>query len=360
MSRGGLAQVALREDKDFEVDERELTIFREVVTREHLEEMELTSLINSDPLLKDIKNTLGKVSDSVNDMVIFNGYCMTALETQRVRTNMFHQVRSLEEHTKKVIQDSGLHEIAAPILLARRMEVLGPTYARSMEDLPRNAIAGTTSHVIGTTFISDFIAEELGITDRQTRSDIGIGSMLHDVSKYLTVFRKLAEKKGPLTAEEDNIMKNHPVVSAELLALSGRNFSYPIIEMVIGHHKGTDNKGYAYGLDLPNPLIGTRILQVADQWEARTGDRPYRTENEDPSHVLADLFCKAKEGSFDPDCVGALFNLTGSNELYRLMENGYDPRYDDSAKTDAAPVGPKIRVVVPASFRGESTSKYIN
>jgi diguanylate cyclase (GGDEF)-like protein len=152
----------------------------------------------------------------------------------------------------------------------------------------------TRRHSEDVTDFALWIAAELGHSD-DTMRDIRIGGLLHDVGK-IGVPDSILRKPGRLTAEEYEIMKQHPHLGALLVgALPGMESS---LDAVRSHHERWDGKGYPNGLAGNEiPLLG-RILAVADAFSAMTTDRPYR-KGMDWDKALAEI--EANIGTqFDP------------------------------------------------------------
>ncbi len=99
-----------------------------------------------------------------------------------------------------------------------------------------------------------------------------LAALYHDVGKcYLPV--EVLNKPGFLDDEELVIMRRHPVDSAKLLA--GR-FADDVVRIARGHHERLDGSGYPDGLTAEQIDLPTRILAVADTFDAMTTDRPYK------------------------------------------------------------------------------------
>lgn len=96
---------------------------------------------------------------------------------------------------------------------------------------------------------------------------------LHDIGK-IGISDQILNKPGPLTDEEFIVMKTHPEIGYRI-AMSSPDFA-PIAELILTHHERWDGTGY------PNHLVGekipllSRILAVADAYDAMTEDRVYR------------------------------------------------------------------------------------
>jgi diguanylate cyclase (GGDEF)-like protein len=126
---------------------------------------------------------------------------------------------------------------------------------------------------------SDLVAEYAAKLSVQARlSDkavqaIRIAGVLHDVGK-LIVPDDILKKPGPLTGEEYDVIKRHPLVG-EMLIREGP-FLEDVIQAVGCHHESYDGSGYPRGLRGEDiPLLG-RVMAIADAYSAMCLDRPYR------------------------------------------------------------------------------------
>jgi HD-GYP domain-containing protein (c-di-GMP phosphodiesterase class II) len=81
-------------------------------------------------------------------------------------------------------------------------------------------------------------------------------------------------KPGPLTREEMEIVRQHPIFAFKMLAPI--DFLRPAIDIPYCHHERWDGTGYPRGLKGEEIPLAARIFTVADVWDALTSDRPYR------------------------------------------------------------------------------------
>lgn len=130
----------------------------------------------------------------------------------------------------------------------------------------------TSGHSERVTIFTDLIAEQMGL-DAIDRRWLRRGALLHDIGK-LGVSNSVLDKPGKLTDEEFEQIKLHPVYSAEVLA--NIDFFARIAPIAGGHHERLDGKGYPLGLKGDEINLETRIVTVADIFDALTADRPYR------------------------------------------------------------------------------------
>jgi HD-GYP domain-containing protein (c-di-GMP phosphodiesterase class II) len=149
--------------------------------------------------------------------------------------------------------------------------------------------------------------------------------LVHDIGKVgLPV--GLLEKPGPLTLEERRQMEEHPAVGERILA-NVENYT-EIARIVRHHHERVDGNGYPDGLvGYGIPLI-SRILAVADAYDAMTSDRSYREAM--PSRVARLRIAQAVDTQFDTTVVAAFEAILASaSDDYRQgsrTEWGVEPR----------------------------------
>ncbi|MBI3332757.1 MAG: HD-GYP domain-containing protein [Candidatus Omnitrophica bacterium] len=116
------------------------------------------------------------------------------------------------------------------------------------------------------------IADELGLS-KQRIERLRQGCELHDLGK-IAIPDSILTKPGPLTPEEMEIVKQHPVWGARIL--EPLTFMKDITEMVHQEHERWDGSGYPKGLKGEQIRLEARIIAVADALDAMTSERPYR------------------------------------------------------------------------------------
>jgi len=161
----------------------------------------------------------------------------------------------------------------------------------------------TGGHTQRVTTYALLLAERLGLS-QQDRRLLQIGVPLHDIGK-IGVDDAVLRKPGQLTAEEFDSMRSHTVQGADILA------SIPdlaaVLPIVRSHHERWDGLGYPDGLAGDAIPLLSRVVAVADAFDAMISDRPYRK-----GLPLYKAFAEvaAQAGSqFDPRCVQAFLEL---------------------------------------------------
>jgi HD-GYP domain-containing protein (c-di-GMP phosphodiesterase class II) len=146
------------------------------------------------------------------------------------------------------------------------------------------------------------IASKIGIQG-EILQHIRRGALLHDIGK-MGIPDSILLKPGPLTPNEWEIMRQHPVHAYEMLKTI--DYLSPALEIPYCHHEKWDGNGYPQGLKGKNIPISARIFAVVDVWDALTSDRPYRpawSENQ-----VLEYIQRESGRHFDPQVVNAFFS----------------------------------------------------
>lgn len=128
-------------------------------------------------------------------------------------------------------------------------------------------------HSLQVSKIASMIAEKVGIKENYIH-EITLAALLHDVG-YLEIPDEILLKKGPLTPEEMEIIKLHPIIATKKILKPIKSFEN-ILPIILGHHEHWDGKGYPENKFERHIHIGARILSIADAYDALTSDRPFR------------------------------------------------------------------------------------
>jgi diguanylate cyclase (GGDEF)-like protein/putative nucleotidyltransferase with HDIG domain len=128
------------------------------------------------------------------------------------------------------------------------------------------------------------IARALGLSDGEIEV-IKYAGLLHDVGK-IAVGQDILVKKNPLTHEEFELLKKHPVIGVNIL--KDIRFLEKEIPIILHHHERCDGKGYPHGLKGREIPLGARIIAVADAFDAMTSGRGYK-EKISRERVIAEL-----------------------------------------------------------------------
>ncbi len=144
------------------------------------------------------------------------------------------------------------------------------------------------------------MAKELGLDQREIEA-LQTASLLYDIGE-LAVPEHIILKPGPLTPEEFEKVKTHPMVAAEILERV--NFPYPVAPIVLAHHERWDGTGYPHGLKGEEIPIGARILSAVDAVDAYASPRRHRAAV-DVKEAL-ELVAEQSGKAYDPRVITVL------------------------------------------------------
>ncbi len=166
------------------------------------------------------------------------------------------------------------------------------------------------------------IAEMAGKSPSECE-DIYYVALLHDVGK-IGVSEAIINKDGKLTDEEYEEMKKHPVVGNQIL--SGIT-EYPYLSIGAHyHHERYDGKGYPdrlKGEDIPEI---SRIISVADAYDAMTSKRSYRKSI--PQVMVREEIVKGSGTQFDPKFAKIMQHLIDMDTEYKMREKGESKEFE--------------------------------
>jgi response regulator RpfG family c-di-GMP phosphodiesterase len=138
-------------------------------------------------------------------------------------------------------------------------------------DLRDNDTQGHTARVASLTVL---LGHALGM-DTEAMLHLRRGALLHDIGK-MGIPDAILLKPGPLTDNEWEVMRRHPVYAFELL--SPISYLRPALDIPHLHHERWDGSGYPLGLKGEEIPLSARVFAVVDVWDALTSSRPYRAK----------------------------------------------------------------------------------
>jgi HD-GYP domain-containing protein (c-di-GMP phosphodiesterase class II) len=188
-------------------------------------------------------------------------------------------------------------------VLNNETSILSMTALREYDDY-------TFTHCVNVCIFSVVLGQKLGLSKLQLY-ELGLGALFHDLGK-MRVDPTITNKPSRLTAEEMLEMQQHPTEG--LLALFDMHgfgeVPFRAMLMAYEHHMKRDLTGYPQNQRVRKPTLFSRIVAVADGFDAATSLRVYNDEAERPEDVLREMRDNPARG-YDPVLVKALINVTG-------------------------------------------------
>jgi putative nucleotidyltransferase with HDIG domain len=201
--------------------------------------------------------------------------------------------------------------------LAEELEDANVSFAVALVTALEASDAYTAGHSRAVAIYSRDIAERLGLPPKVCERAFLCG-LVHDIGK-VGLPASLLGKEGPLTLEERRQMQEHSVIGERILREVA---TYEDVARIVRHHhERIDGEGYpdrVHGDEIP---LLSRVIAVADAYNAMTSDRPYREGM--PSRVARLRLAQAVENQFDTTVVAAFEAiLATSDDSYRTAKRG--------------------------------------
>ena len=229
----------------------------------------------------------------------YPGYASSADELQQVADGALYWAKRHGKNRSCVYSPSVVR-IYSPNELAEIAE--RQARLRAAENLIRivdskDTYTGEHSQAVGR--LVEAMARELDLDD-ETTEQLKLAGLLHDLGK-IAVPDTLLKKPGCLEPDERRLVRAHAQFGHSLLEGLGIE---PVDSWVLHHHEHWDGSGYPNGLAGEEIPFGSRVILVADAYDAMTSDRTYRTAST-ATQALAEIRRRAGT-QFDPAVVSAL------------------------------------------------------
>ena len=236
-------------------------------------------------------------------------HLITTVDRALNHRRILEENRSYQQSLEQVVQ-------ARTEMLRQAVEDLEHSYDVTLEalgdalDLKDSETEGHSKRVTAYTIA---LARAMGV-DPATIKVVARGAFLHDIGK-MAIPDDILRKPGPLTAEEQELMREHCARGYHILRKIP--FLSASAEIVYTHQEHHDGTGYPNGLRGDEIPIGARIFAVADTLDAITSDRPYRKARSFDVAREEILGCSGTQ--FDPAVIEVFLKIP--NELWQELRS---------------------------------------
>jgi len=202
---------------------------------------------------------------------------------------------------------------------AVNMRKMNTTVQTMVDDIleNRDAFIGLTSikmydeytfaHSVNTAILAMSLGTFLSL-DKNQVAVLGIAGLLHDIGK-VSLPLEIVNKPGKLTEEEWEVIQRHPVEGALVLS-DVPGVTKMAMVTAFEHHQHGDDNGYPQVDGGPRLHLFSKIVALADAYEAITAARVYYSSRTPPDQAI-NILLKNRKGLFDPILVKAFVNMIG-------------------------------------------------
>jgi len=227
----------------------------------------------------------------------------------------FNKARTFDSDEKEFFERLGREtaNLYQMVISFKRAKELLLGYILSVANAIDSKDPYTKGHSERVSYLSVYLAEKMGLSN-EVRQTILIAALPHDVGK-IGIPDKIISKRGKLTKKEYEVIKQHPgkgeqIVSPVLGPEAGK--------IIRHHHERWDGKGYPDGIKDEEIPLCSRIIAIADVFDALTSDRPYRK-----AYTVEEAIKIIEEGKgtqFDPEIV-ELFLSIPKESIVEAIQN---------------------------------------
>lgn len=171
----------------------------------------------------------------------------------------------------------------------------------------------TYTHSVNVCTFAIALAQQMGYMDQEFLNELGVGALLHDVGKS-KISERILHKQSALNSIEFEIMKKHPKWGIDIMSetddIPAASY-YPILQ----HHERGDRSGYPNNLSLNEMHIFSKIIAIADSFDAMTTDRVYQQAMDSFPALRIMLSTK---NIYEDSALKAFIELMGPNGLAHI------------------------------------------
>ncbi|MDL2220777.1 HD-GYP domain-containing protein [Eubacteriales bacterium OttesenSCG-928-N14] len=306
------------------------------------------------PLSRSIINRIIKLGfqgvyiddDLSKDLIVAN------IISDELKDKAKHEVKTLfaaaqKKSDRTVIQMDSIRDVVANIvdeILYNRNVIVNIVDLRTFDDY-------TFSHCINVALLSTVVGMAMGMM-RDDLNELAMGALIHDIGKVF-IDKDLINKAEVLTPEEYDELRRHSQYGYDYIA-SNHNIPDAAKEVVLTHHEKYDGSGYPLKQKGDEISLFSRIVCVADIYDALTSDRPYRNAML-PSDVM-EYMMSGYNTMFDPAVVDAFTRRVAAYPIGTLITLSTGQSAIVVENFEDAGSRPKVRLIE----NGESTDKFID
>lgn len=211
--------------------------------------------------VQEMETLVGRIRESTKE-VSLNNIKLSISFGMAIKENRFEDIADTSKKAEDEMYSNKLLE--GPSMRRKTIDTIVQTL---YEKNPREK-----EHSSRVSFICKEMGVQLGMSDDKIK-ELEIVGLLHDIGK-IAISNSILEKNGSLDNDEWKEIKRHPEIGYRILNTT--NEMAQIAKYALNHHERYDGKGYPQGLKGEEVPLVSRIISIADSYDAMVSDRPYR------------------------------------------------------------------------------------
>lgn len=288
------------------------------------------SMIISDHKMPVMEGTefLAKANEIAPDIIkiLLTGFTDIEILTDAVnKCNLFQYVTKPFDPSELItIVDSGIEKYNLSSAKSMMMKDLKELFYKTIKSISATLDAKDTythGHSLRVTLYSLMLAKKINPDDKKFLENVEIAGLLHDIGK-ISIPQCVLCKCGKLTDDEYKIMKSHPTCSERLVENIKQLGDMGL--WVKAHHEKWDGTGYPDGLKGEEIPIASRIVAIADTYDAMTSTRSYRVALQHEVAIAEIARCAGTQ--FDPNLAKIFIEM---QEEIKEAKSHPDKSYDE-------------------------------
>ncbi len=254
-------------------------------------------------------------------------------------------------HLKEIFEKYQKEDRIPLVTTRRLMQVLfnniadNETFMHGLTTI-KNFDEYTLNHSVNVCLLSISLGKRLGL-DRNELMDLGISAFFHDYGK-LDIPKEILLKPGRLDDKEREIIEHHPRYGAEKLIRMKTSGNLPLlaINVALEHHAQEGKGGYPKYTKKKHINLFSKIVKIADVFDAITTKRPYRNRDFSRDEALSMMLEKSGK-EFDPLILKLFVNMIGARPVGTLvlLNTGEIGIIFETSEDPANTVRPKVKLI---------------
>lgn len=268
------------------------------------------------------------LTDVVDALAYGTAATIVGLFNQRIKTRAYYLANNMEKEVAS--KTAAIEELM--VRQQKQSEEMTLLLIKTLSDTIEAKDEYTRGHSNRVSVYSALIADKLGLP-KEEASRIEYAATLHDIGK-IGVPDTVLNKPSRLTDEEYGIIKKHSTIGADIL--KNINIISYTSDIARHHHERYDGKGYPDGLKGDEISIGSRIVAVADSFDAMNSERIYRKPL--AREIITNEITKNKGVQFDPEVADVFLELLESGVIDEIDSENKDTDSDAIIHDDAGKI----------------------